>query len=173
MVYRIRQFIWAVSCNFKEVNYEYISKFLDNEEITLFNKLKHSDKHHCIRVCNDCLKIKNDRKLDIDEKVLGKIALLHDIGKSEYKLNLIQKSLLVIMHKITKGKLKRFSSIKAINIYYNHGIKGQEILSSNKDKYNKEILDAIQNHHNYYIGENIKGTNNIFLEILIEADNSN
>lgn len=58
MIYRIKQAIWAISSNFKEIDYTYINKYLDKNEIILFNKLKRSEKYHCIRVCYDCFKNK-------------------------------------------------------------------------------------------------------------------
>lgn len=171
MIYRIKQFMWAVSSNFKKINYDYVCKFLDHEEIELFYKLKNSEKHHCIRVCADCLKIKDDKIIDIDKKMLGKLALLHDIGKIEHKLNLIEKTVLVILHKITKGKLKKLDNLKIVNIYYNHGIEGRKILEKNNNKYSDDFLNAVEHHHCYTIDKDI--SNNVFLTILIEADNKN
>ena len=110
MIYRIKQAIWAISSNFKEVDYTYINKYLDKNEVVLFKQLKRSEKYHCIRVCYHCLRTNSENKLNIDEVVLAKLALLHDIGKIDYGLNLIEKSILVILNKITKGALKNFSN---------------------------------------------------------------
>ena len=177
MIYRIKQAIWAISSNFKEIDYTYINKYLDKNEIILFNKLKRSEKYHCIRVCYDCLRINSENKLNIDEVVLAKLALLHDIGKIDYGLNLIEKSILVILNKITKGALKNFSNFKSVDVYYNHGLKGKNILLREQKKnlssnlYNDEFLNAIENHHK---NANDKiFNNNILLKILLEADNIN
>ncbi|SPZ50168.1 Uncharacterised protein [Sarcina ventriculi] len=35
MIYRIKQAIWAISSNFKEIDYTYINKYLDKNEIIL------------------------------------------------------------------------------------------------------------------------------------------
>lgn len=172
MIYRIKQVIWAIDCSFKKINYGYISEYLSRDEIMLFDKLKHSEKHHCIRVCIDCLEINKRRKMNVDEILLGKLALLHDIGKVEYKLNIIKKSILVILDKITNSKLKKFSKFKSVDIYYNHGLKGKNILLNGnieKTKYSNDFLDAIENHHKYIEDE----YNNILLKILAEADNMN
>lgn len=177
MIYRIKQAIWAISSNFKEIDYTYINKYLDKNEIILFNKLKRSEKYHCIRVCYDCLRTNSENKLNIDEVVLAKLALLHDIGKIDYGLNLIEKSILVILNKITKGALKNFSNFKSVDVYYNHGLKGKNILLREQKKnllsnlYNDEFLNAIENHHK---NTNDKiFNNNILLKILLEADNIN
>lgn len=172
MIYRIKQVIWAISCSFVNIDYNYIAQYLNEDEIILFNKLKHSEKHHCIRVCNDCLRINKEKNLNANEVLLGKLALLHDIGKIEYKLNIIKKSILVILNKLTDGKLKSFSKFKSVDIYYNHGLKGKNILLQQtivKNNYSDDFLDAIENHHKCINNKN----NNVLLEILIEADNIN
>lgn len=177
MLYRVKQVMWAISSSFKDIDYEYINRYLDKDEIALFNKLKRSEKYHCIRVCHDCLRINSENKFNIDEMVVGKVALLHDIGKIEHSLNLIEKSILVILNKISKGNLKNFSNFKAIDIYYNHGVKGKNILLREQNKnalrntYNNEFLNAIENHHKSIIDDSLK--NNILLKVLLEADNLN
>ena len=50
MLYRVKQFIWAIKSLFQEVDNDYVNKLLDKREKRLFNKLKKSDKQHCIRV---------------------------------------------------------------------------------------------------------------------------
>ena len=106
--YRIKQFIWGFTSLFKEVDYTYINKFLNEEEIKIFNNLKHNDKHHCIRVCKDSIKMRNDLNIDVDMYKLGRAALLHDVGKGEKHLSLIEKSTVVLLDKFTKGKIKKF-----------------------------------------------------------------
>ncbi|MDO4536103.1 MAG: HD domain-containing protein [Clostridium perfringens] len=172
MIYRIKQFMWAINCNFKKIDYDYICKFLNNEEINLFNKLKHSDKHHCVRVCIDCLKIREGKRIDIDKEILGKVALLHDIGKIQYRLSLVEKVALVILHQISRGNLSKLDKIKAVNIYYNHGVRGRELLEKSNGEYNHIFLSAIENHHNNFVNNN-SIHNNQLLRILVEADNNN
>ena len=57
MKYRVKQFLWAITSYFKKVDYNYIDNFLDEKEKQLFNKLKHNEKHHSIRVCKDAINI--------------------------------------------------------------------------------------------------------------------
>lgn len=84
---------------------------------------------------------------------------------------------MVILNKITKGALKNFSNFKSVDVYYNHGLKGKNILLREQKKnlssnlYNDEFLNAIENHHK---NTNDKiFNNNILLKILLEADNIN
>ena len=49
-LYRVKQFIWAVKSLSEDIDTEYVNKFLNKKERKLFNKLKKTDKQHCIRV---------------------------------------------------------------------------------------------------------------------------
>lgn len=168
MFYRVKQFIWGFISLYKKVDYDYVKKYLNKEELLLFDKLKVNDKHHCIRVCKDAIsfneKLKEDEKLE--EVKLGRAALLHDIGKGILHLSLFDKSIIVILDKITKGKIRRYKNNKKINIYYNHPKEGYEILKSKG--YSKEILEVVRDHH-----KNIHGQDNKFLQIISYCDNKN
>ena len=85
----------------------------------------------------------------------------------KYSLNIFEKSTLVILNKITNGKLRRLDNIKNIDIYYNHGEKGARLLKE-YNKYDKEFLEAIEFHHN----DKFSG-NNKLLDIIRESDNKN
>ena len=166
--YRVKQFIWGFTSLFKEVDYTYITKFLNEKEIKIFNNLKHNDKHHCIRVCKDSIKMRNDLNIDVDMYKLGRAALLHDVGKGARHLSLIEKSTVVLLDKFTSGKIKKFHNIKQINIYYNHPKIGSEILIKNGFEHDKDLLDVVRYHHN----KNIAGKNDI-LNIIKVCDDKN
>lgn len=165
MLYRVKQFVWALISIFKEVDNELLDKYLREDEKLLFNKLKKSEKHHCIRVCNDCLLISKGMNLDTNK--LARISLLHDIGKTEGSLNIIEKSILVIMNKLTGGYLiNKCSKYKKIDLYYNHPKKGVDILKR-IGIYDEEFLEAIENHHLEDVYDNK------YLSILKECDDKN
>lgn len=166
--YRVKQFMWGATSVFKKIDYDYLSNFLDKDEIKIFDQLKHSDKHHCIRVCKDSIRLKNDLNIDIDTYKLGKAALLHDVGKSVKPLSLIEKSFIVLAHKFTKGKIKKYNNIKQIDIYYNHPKIGVKVLESKGVKKDKELFEVIKYHHNNKIK-----TNNKYLSIIKECDDKN
>ncbi len=71
---------------------------------------------------------------------------LHDIGKIYNSMNPIDKSIMVIMHKITNGKIKAYKKIKNVNVYYNHGDIGYNLLK--KYGYDDRFLFLVKNHHN-------------------------
>lgn len=163
-IYRVKQFIWDITSRFKPIDEDIIKRYLNKEEENIFNKLSKSEKHHSIRVCKDALH-KIDKN-NIDENKLAKIALLHDVGKSLGRLNLIDKSIIVILDKITRGKLKKYDYNRKIDTYYNHPKKSVDLLSS-INEYDDEFIEAIKKHHY----KNIES--NIYLKIVRECDDNN
>lgn len=166
-LYRIKQFIWGIESYFKDIDNDYLEIFLNENEILLFNKLRQNDKHHSIRVCKEAISILKSKKINVDVNKLAKAALLHDVGKGEYGLNLIEKSILVMLNRVTNGKIKKYKNIKHIDIYYNHPEKGAEVLKQ-FNIYDKEFLDTIRYHHS-----SDKREKNILLDIIRESDNKN
>lgn len=167
MRYRIKQFYWAITSNLKEVDSSVISKYLNREEKEAFSRLKTSEKHHCVRVCNDALIMAKENNDDINEKKLAKIALLHDVGKGGNPLNVFEKSILVLLDKFTKGKLRNYTNLKKVDTYYNHPLKSTKILKR-ISSYDNEFLEAIARHH-----EKSNTENNKYLEIIKKCDNMN
>lgn len=167
-LYRVKQFVWGFTSLFKKIDNTYLSKFLNEEEIKIFNSLKHNDKHHCIRVCKDSIKMRNDLGINIDMYKLGRAALLHDVGKSVKHLSLIEKSTLVLLDKFTDGKIKKYNNIKQINVYYNHPKIGLNILRDNGFEKDKELLDVVRYHHS-----KINNFDNEILKIIKTCDDKN
>ena len=150
-MYRVKQFLWAIISFFKKIDDNILEKYLDSKEIELFMKLKKSEQYLSIRVCKDSLKMCEINNLN--KYKMAKISLLHDIGKIEGSLNVMEKSILVIMNKLTKGKMKNIKNNKKIDLYYNHPIKSVNILKD-INKYDDEFLDAIKYHHSNELYEN-------------------
>ncbi|MFT8314886.1 MAG: HDIG domain-containing metalloprotein [Clostridium sp.] len=159
--YRIKQFILYINAKPTKDDFKYIKQNLNNNELMLFKNLSLHEQKHCINVAKDIEKICYDKK--INSSYLIKIALLHDIGKIKGNLNIIDKSILVILDYLSKGKMRKFNGVKKINIYYNHGKIGADILK--KYGYDKRFLYLIENHHNKI--------NNDELEIIKFCDNKN
>lgn len=168
MVYRVKQFIWHLTSKWQSIDNELINKYLSKKEIEVFNKLNISEQQHSIRVCNDALDKVNNENIKINKNKLAKVALLHDIGKSDKTLNVIDKSIIVILDKLTNGELRKYNNIKKIDIYYNHPKKGVKILED-INKYDNEFLEAISKHHR----KDKIFERNIYLKIIRECDDRN
>lgn len=165
-LYRVKQFLWATGARFKKVDMDYINNYLNEDEKILFNRLNNNEQHHSIRVSKDAIKICRERKIKLNPDKLAKAALLHDVGKGEFGLNVIEKSALVLLNNITKGKIKKYDNIKQIDIYYNHAQKGADLLKR-FNTYDKEFLDSIRYHHSN------KEIKNKLLDVIKESDNKN
>ena len=139
MLYRVKQFIWAITAPFIPINEEILNKYLSKEEKRLFNKLGTSDKHHSIRVCKDALNIYSN-KINIDENKLMKYSFITRYRSQWTELNVIDKSALVILKKFMNGNLIKYSN-KKIDLYYNHPKKSINILKKSNGIYDREFLD--------------------------------
>lgn len=158
--YRVKQFWWSLISSIDENDIKYLNIHLNETEKKLFMKLKKSEQKHCINVAKDVEQICFNKNIKCDKLI--KAALLHDIGKIKGKLNVFDKSIIVILDYISKGRLGRLKTIKKINVYYNHGEIGAEILK--EYGYEQRFLYLIRNHHN----KNIK--NDEELEIIRRCD---
>lgn len=163
-LYRVKQFYWSITSKIDSEDLELIDKYLNIYEKGLLKGLAVYEQKHSINVARDVMKACDENNME--SKVLVKAALLHDIGKSYKKLNPIEKSLVVVLNRISHGKLRRYRGIKKIHVYYNHADIGYNILK-NTDKYDERFLYLIKNHHSdYIIGDKE-------LEILKACDSKN
>lgn len=164
-MYRIKQFVKAITAKVTIEDIKFLDKYLNRDEKNLVFKLADYDIKHSINVARSIEKYISLNKLENEPcNEYVKMGLLHDIGKIYKNLNPIGKGILVIIDKITKGNIRRYTKNKSIYIYYNHGEEGYKIL---KDKgYSDEFLDVVRYHHNKCInGEKI--------DILRKFDNEN
>lgn len=166
MIYRIKQFLWAISSVLKEMDYEYVDSLLSEKEINLFKSLKKSEQNHCINVSKDCIKLAKEKGFVSSSELreFGRLGLLHDIGKLDYPINIFTKFVLVVGKKVSNNKMAKFDNIKAIDIYYNHGERAFKFL--NEKEYNREFVEAIKRHH-------YETKANVFFNILKMADDNN
>lgn len=162
MLYRLKQFYWGLTSRIKKSDKEFIEIYLNSQELDLFSLLNKNEQLHSIRTARDVKKLIKDKE---DEYRLVRAALLHDIGKIEVSLTIIDKSFLVLLHRFTKGKLKKFIGIKKVDVYYNHPEKGYNILKNYLD--DERVLYLVRNHHNKEI------VNDEELEILKKCDSKN
>lgn len=190
---RVRQFIMNLTDRINEDDYIYVKSKLNEKEYEIFNTISKSEQKHSVRVAHEieCIIdevekgnqfeqgyiLTNGEILDRDiilpvsaeivenKAMLVKVGLLHDVGKSRQRINIIDKSIIVILNKLTSGKLRNIN-LKKIQCYYNHSEYSYEILKGiNEDNV---FLEIVRNHHNenysnnecankeYYLGNIIR-----------------
>ncbi len=157
MFYRVQQFIKAITASISAEEHRWVEYYLSEKECELFFKLKVHEQRHCIDVAKILAKQSNE-----DEGLI-RLGLLHDIGKIKYPLNPIEKSMIVLLDRLTKGKIKQWTSLKMVKCYYHHAELGYNLLR-NLDDYNIDFLECIKNHHR---SEKVNQT----LKWLQDADN--
>ncbi|MDP4147304.1 MAG: HDIG domain-containing protein [Bacillota bacterium] len=160
---RVKQFYLGITSKLNSNDHQYLKIHLTDDEISIFNRLTTYEKKHSINVARDVEKVCASK--GINNELLIKAALLHDIGKVYKPVGIINKSAMVVLDNISGGRLRRFSNIKSIDVYYNHGEKGYNLLKNHG--YNDRLLYLIRNHHNNKID------NDIELNILRECDDNN
>lgn len=165
---RVKQFINCVFAKITKEDREFINNYLDENEKKLLYKLPVYDLKHSVNVARDIYTNESEeeiKKNNLNHKEIVKSAILHDVGKIHTPLNVIDKSILVLLNNITKTKIKKYSDRNSkIYIFYNHGEEGYKILKGKG--YDKEFLNIIRNHHNYKI-------QNKWLDILRKYDDRN
>ncbi|MBU5307479.1 HD domain-containing protein [Clostridioides mangenotii] len=148
---RVRQFFINISDRMNKNDIKYVKEKLNDKEEELFFKLLKSEQKHSVRIATDIENLIDSKEIRDEELVsnkqkLIKVALLHDVGKARKRLNVIDKSIIVILAKITNQKLKNIEFSEKVKCYYFHSEYSYELLEDIiKDK---EILYIIKNHHN-------------------------
>lgn len=89
---RIQQGIRALLAFTQTVDYELAGRYLDAEQMTLFQRMAKSEQLHSINVLRDVLA---DGEFVPNELTIA--ALMHDVGKSRYHLAIWQKTLSVLI----------------------------------------------------------------------------
>lgn len=147
---RVKQFYTNATDKMNEDDYIYVKTILNEEEFLLFSKLLNSEQKHSVRNAKEIENIidnniTKDKDIVENRDLLTKVALLHDIGKSRKRINIIDKSIIVILNKLTNGSLRNIKKSKKVQCYYNHSEYSYEILKEIND--DDLLLNIIKNHH--------------------------
>lgn len=137
LLYRFRQFWFAMSAKMTEEDRAYARRYLDIKESAFFFGLPEYEQKHAVVVAQKMQKIAQSRR-DLNERLLIRLGLLHDIGKAATRLSIFDKSLLVILqhffrplydHLASKGVSDRsFFLYRKFYVHKNHGRIGSEML---------------------------------------------
>lgn len=166
MFYRVKQLYGALTAKVTDEDYIFVEEYLDSKLTDLFKKLPTYEQRHCINVAQTIRDKFAHSLTDQNKRLLIMAGLLHDIGKMDTGLNPLTKSLAVVMDKISAKTARKYSGkISFLDGYYNHPIKGKEIMK--QFDVSKELLFLIENHHNGQI------IDHSLLNTLIKADQLN
>ncbi|WP_196593062.1 HD domain-containing protein [Pectinatus sottacetonis] len=151
MMKRIVQFYRAVTADLSYCDELFIKAHLSDKELKLFNDMNAYDKCHAVNVAVTAEKMAEQR-VDINNELLIKAALLHDIGRDRYT-NLWDKVFTVIICSISKSLSLRLAEKNArgiggkwrrnLYICINHA----ELSAQKLEKINQKSIAAIVRQH--------------------------
>lgn len=152
--YRFRQFWNALTAVPTQTDIERISEYLSPSLTMLFDKMQANEKAHSIMIFKDLL---NENE---ENKDLLVAALLHDVGKSIYPLNVFERAAIVIGNAlfpnqtIKWGKGQPRGWKRPFVIASRHPEWGAQLAASAGAS--KTTVEIIRNHHKSIIPENVR-----------------
>jgi len=168
MFYRLHQLYHALFPKVDHTEYAWLHSILHSDALALFQRQTLTEQRHALDVAQDIEKQKESIACAFGEaqyQNLLQAALLHDCGKSLFKLHLWQRIFIVIIGYLPsqwQQILQKQSNIfgKTLLVYIQHPVWGKHFAS--QAGVNDQILNLIEKHH----------FPNSPLEILLyEADN--
>ncbi|MGF7185095.1 putative nucleotidyltransferase with HDIG domain [Desulfitispora alkaliphila] len=171
MIYRLKQVRDALWGKLEPQDKKLVDKILTVEEKSYFYSLSLADQYHSIKVAKEAISIANVRNLNLDQNVIIRAGLLHDIGKSGFKITLIDRSLPVIITKISPILSKKIASwgngeliiLRGFYLYWNHYQLGVQI--AEKLNLESNLRQVIKYHQ-----EPVKAEDQLLLRLIKEAD---
>ena len=109
---RIQQGIRALLAFTQTVDYELAGRYLNAEQMALFQRMAKSEQLHSINVLQDVLA---DGEFVPDELAIA--ALMHDVGKAQYHLAVWQKTLSVLVRKFLPKLDTQLAEEKPLNFW--------------------------------------------------------
>lgn len=169
---RVRQFIMAVTARLTDDDIDFVGARLKEDARRLFFSMSVPDQRHAINTARTALDMASGKP--VDEDLLARAALLHDVGRSAGDLGTFGKVFAVVVDSLF-GRLSRqlgkesgggkFSIRRMLYIYYHHAEIGAARLSALG--YHEEA-DIVKRHH-----ETESGCDRPELIILRAADERN
>ncbi len=108
--YRVRQFRDALSAVPEPEEIEFIQTYLSPAQMELFLAMQASDQAHSLKVFknifNQCLSEPGQTRQD-----LLVAALLHDVGKSRYKLQVWERVMIVLAKRLIPERVRRWGEV--------------------------------------------------------------
>lgn len=151
---RVKQFISALTAKITESDRQFVELNLENNEAVFFWQMNLPDQRHALNVAYTALELAADKE-GVDQKLLLKCALLHDVGKVKGDVSTADKIITVILDKFIPcwarnwGRLGRGGKLAnlrhAVYIYYNHAARGAAMLSA--AGINGQEIKIIARHH--------------------------
>ncbi len=111
MVYRLQQGFRALAAFSQPVDWNLAGQYLPTSLLAVFQQMNRGEQLHSLAVLRDVL-AQGDMPSD-----LAVAALLHDVGKSRYPINVFQKTMVVVAHKFLPSVYYQLSNGSPLNLW--------------------------------------------------------
>lgn len=150
---RIHQFYTAVQAAVRAEDKVFLKKYLSEQEQVLFAEMGLPEQRHCLDVAYTAIQLASGLP-GIDNGLLLRCALLHDVGKKKGDIPVLYKVLTVLANHFFPRKSRELARQSvaderrdfrhALYIYYYHGELGREKLLA---MHLSELAEIVGKHH--------------------------
>ena len=133
LLYRAQQFWFAVASFMSDEDRNFARQYLNLKEAALYFSLPGFEQKHAIVVAK---KMREEGKgvREVEERKLIRLGLLHDVGKAAERLSILDKGVLVVVHRFLpklydvlakKGEDEKAASFfRKFYVHKHHGLIG-------------------------------------------------
>jgi len=151
--YRFRQAWFLLFAQMKSEDQSWVNRYLNINEAALFNQLPAFEQKHSVRTSREMVRLGREHR-ELDERLLAKTGLLHDVGKVACHLSLLTKGILVILHAFIPPLYNWFAYLgrkqsspnffRKFYVHKKHGRIGARMLS--RAGVETQIVKVVSNH---------------------------
>ena len=171
MIGRVRQFVRAITAQVTTEDRAYVESVLPKEALPLFYGMHRADQRHALNVAQTAMQLAEERRAEgtpIDERLLERCALLHDVGRRKGDLDIFGKVFCVLAVHFFPARARMWAedgTSKMLAVYFHHPKIGAELL---RGIGLAEEAEIIERHH-----EIAKMGDSLELRLLRLADEAN
>lgn len=136
---RVKQVFSAITARIEASDQNFIANYLSTDEANFFYQMNLPDQRHALNVAYTALELADEQK-QVDQELLIKCALLHDVGKVKGDVSTADKIITVVLDTFTpqwakswgrEGRGRKIANLRhAVYIYYNHAARGSAMLAA-------------------------------------------
>ncbi len=171
MIGRVRQFVRAITAQVTAEDRAYVESVLPKEALPLFYGMHRADQRHALNVAQTAMQLAEERRAEgtpIDERLLERCALLHDVGRRKGDLDIFGKVFCVLAVHFFPARARMWAedgTSKMLAVYFHHPKIGAALL---RDIGLSKEAAIIERHHEAEQAEDA-----IELRLLRLADEAN
>jgi hypothetical protein len=109
VAHRVQQGLRALFAFAREVDEGLAARYLTSAQFALFRQMARSEQLHSLQVLRDVLAQSARSGEGVPDDLAG-AALLHDVGKSRYRMAIWQKTIPVLLYTVSPALCRRFAA---------------------------------------------------------------